>query len=922
MPIVKWLFGAAMFASFSAHGAVSVFGGPIEDNPLVGITDAQILDTADGPMLFVTTRGDGWVTAFDLGNDAGDSVEVGAWAIDASYLQLETTDIAIRATGANTFELLLAGLDDNDLQGIALSPDGTTSPFDTATDWSASGMDAADISTIALWNGASNGLVALNDGGLAQLTFNANGSLSYQNISVPSTLSGAVATHIETTTHNGDTIALVSYGASDIVSLFRDDGSGDLIHQHDLTNDNGLWVNDPGAITFVNGIDGGLYVVVASSGSGTLSVLEVSTNGEEMRVVDHLFDTLDTRFEAASHVTTITMNGMDYVLAAGADDGISLYVMLSEGRLQHVETIAGSNDSPLNGITGIIATETTNGARIFVTTQGAPYLVEYEVTLNDTGQVRNGTGGNDTIAGQADDDVLLGGDGNDSLRGNNGEDTIMDGDGLDTMSGANGADLFILVKDEYTDIITDFDPSEDVIDLSALSLIGGLNNLQITSYTWGAELQFFDSVLDVHSADGTALGADDFTHLNVIVGNRMGVDPSLYDMSLYDPVPPTVLELPPTVLPGPAPDPLQRLGTPNMTPSSGSNVTNGTPAPDNITSYDANDTIFGLSGDDTIAAGSGHDQISGDGGGDILDGQGGNDHIFGGIGFDTLHGGSGNDVLFGEDHADTLYGDNGSDQLIGGAGYDWLFGGNGDDFLWAGTTADRLYGGDGDDYMDAGSNYGITVDGLWGGAGNDTMFGSAGYDLLVGGDGDDIMDGGHQADNVYGDDGNDTLYGDKGLDRLFGGTGNDLLSGGEGNDGHFGGDGNDIAWGGTGDDRFFGGSGNDMLLGEDGADTLYGGSGFDTIVGGADADILAGNFNADRFVFEDNHGHDIILDFDANNTLERIDFALVSQIANYADVLNAMTQIGSDVIIITGSNSSVLLENVDITLLDAGDFLF
>lgn len=911
-----------MFASFAEFGAISVFGGPIADNPLVGITDAQILDTADGPILFVTTRGDGWLTAFDLGNGAGDVVEIGAWAIGANYLQLETTDLAIFETGANTFDLILAGLDDTDVQGVTLFPNGTTSPFDTATDWSAAGLDAADISTIALWYGTSDGVIALRSGGVAQVTFNANGTLNYQNISVPSALSGAVATHIETTRHNGETIAIVSYGTSDTVSLFQTDSGGDLVHQFDLTNANGLWVNDPGAMTFANGTDGGLFVVLASSGSGTLSVLEIATNGEEMRVVDHLFDTLDTRFEAASHVTTVTMNGVDYVLAAGADDGISLFAMLSDGRLQHVETIEGSLASPLQGITGITATQTSDGARIFVTTQGAPYVVEYDITLDDIGKVKTGTSGNDTITGQANDDILMGGDGDDSLIGWNGDDTLIDGDGLDTMRGANGADLFILVKDEYTDVITDFNPNEDVIDLSALSLIGGLNNLHVTSFTWGAEVQFFDSVLDVHSADGTALGADDFTHLNVIIGNRMGVDPSLYDLSLYDPVPPTVLQLPPTGLPGPAPDPLQRLGTPNMGPSTSGTVTNGTMAPDNITATSGNDKVFGLSGGDTIAGGSGNDQLSGDGGGDILDGQAGNDQLFGGIGFDTLHGGTGHDILFGEDHADTLYGNDGADQLIGGAGYDWLYGGNGDDFLWAGTTADRLYGGDGDDYMDAGSNYGITVDGLWGGAGNDTMFGSAGYDLLVGGDGNDIMNGGHQADNVYGDDGDDILFGDKGLDRLFGGAGNDLLSGGEGNDGHFGGDGNDTAWGGTGDDRFFGGSGNDMLLGEDGDDTLYGGSGFDTVVGGAGDDILAGNFNADRFVFKDDHGHDVILDFDANNTLERIDFAFHEQIVNYADVLNAMSQTGDDVIIITGANSSVLLESVDINLLDEGDFLF
>lgn len=339
--------------------------------------------------------------------------------------------------------------------------------------------------------------------------------------------------------------------------------------------------------------------------------------------------------------------------------------------------------------------------------------------------------------------------------------------------------------------------------------------------------------------------------------------------------------------------------------------------PDTGTS--GNDQINGTEWNDLMRGRAGHDSISG------FDGS---DTLFGGFGFDTLNGGSGNDTLDGEANSDRLYGGDGNDRLVGDQGYDNLYGDAGNDTLLGGTEADRLYGGTGDDLLRAGTNFGLTVDGLFGEDGNDTMFGDGGFDFLDGGAGNDVMDGGAQADNLYGRAGDDILIGGDGLDRLFGGADNDHASGGEGNDGLFGEQGDDTLNGNAGNDRFFGGTGNDLIDGGDDNDTINGGAGFDTITGGTGDDLMFGRFNADTFVFVDGHGNDTVGDFNALNNFERIDLTGISTINSLADLnlgstsSGAATQVGANVLIDTGGGNLITLNSVNLSDLDASDFIF
>ncbi|GGX70322.1 hypothetical protein GCM10007385_44160 [Tateyamaria omphalii] len=910
-----------MSVTFTTYGAVTVSNG----EALVGVMDLELVETAQGAFLFTATRGDGWLTAFDLGTNAGDTRETGSWSIPAQYLQLESTDIEVRATGGNGYDLFLAGLDSTALRGVDVTVGQGNTQLRGGFDSSSSGFDAGNIAEMALLGGGGSAFAALRSGGLAQITFTPDGDMQTRSIAQGGPMSRETATDIVTTTHNGQTFAVVSYGSEDTLSLFRTSGTGTMQHVVDIDASDGFWGDRPGEMVVVQGTDGGLYIVVTSSGSSTLTVLAIDPDGGGMEVVDHIIDSQNTRFDDASYITSVMVNGQTFVLAAGTDSGLSLFALMAGGRLQHVETVAGTVDAPLRGISGLTATATDTGARIFVTTQAAPYLVEFSFHLDNPGLTRHvaDTGGG--VAGGHGDDYLNGGTGDDVLTGNAGDDVLFDGAGADTLSGGAGADLFILADDADTDVILDFQRGVDRIDISAIGLVGGIDNLLVLSRSWGAELRYGTAVIEVRSADGSSLTAGDFGAGTIIADGRPSVDPDDYTgegPAPPDPDPDPNPGLPVTRRAGPQPDAPDVLQQPEFDMPSNPQANRGSAANDMLEFGTGNDIVFGNSGNDTIMAGDGRDSVSGDGGQDWIDGGTSNDLIFGGAGFDTLFGDTGNDTLVGGAHADSLFGGRGRDILIGGDGYDQLFGGSGNDRMWSGATADRLYGGDGDDWMSAGINFGLTTDGLWGEAGNDTMFGDAGFDFLDGGDGMDLMDGGAQADNLYGGADNDTLFGGQGLDRLFGGTGDDQLLGGTENDGHFGEAGNDTAWGGSGNDRFFGGTGDDILMGEGDQDTLYGGAGFDTIVGGAGNDLLFGNFNADRFVFEAGHGHDTIGDFNAANSLELMDFSDFDGLNSVSDVLSNAVQVGRDIVLTTSATSSIRLINVSLSDLGADDFIF
>ncbi|ODA66714.1 Serralysin precursor [Methyloligella halotolerans] len=101
----------------------------------------------------------------------------------------------------------------------------------------------------------------------------------------------------------------------------------------------------------------------------------------------------------------------------------------------------------------------------------------------DRGDDLRGGAGNDVLNANRGSDILWGGDGNDLLAGGQGKDTLHGGNGddilnggahRDVMTGGAGADQFQFRSVNHSglgadrDVITDFTPGEDLIDLSEI----------------------------------------------------------------------------------------------------------------------------------------------------------------------------------------------------------------------------------------------------------------------------------------------------------------------------------------------------------------------------------------------------------------------------------------------------------------------
>jgi Tol biopolymer transport system component len=81
----------------------------------------------------------------------------------------------------------------------------------------------------------------------------------------------------------------------------------------------------------------------------------------------------------------------------------------------------------------------------------------------------DGGKGRDLMVGNGGRDLLIGGAGNDWMHGGGGDDILVGGTGNDTLTGGRGSDLFVFkTLRDRVDTIKDFNPTEDLIDLSKL----------------------------------------------------------------------------------------------------------------------------------------------------------------------------------------------------------------------------------------------------------------------------------------------------------------------------------------------------------------------------------------------------------------------------------------------------------------------
>lgn len=93
----------------------------------------------------------------------------------------------------------------------------------------------------------------------------------------------------------------------------------------------------------------------------------------------------------------------------------------------------------------------------------------------DGNDILNGDNSSDILYGGSNNDLLNGDNGDDQLFGGNDNDWLIGGNGKDTLNGGSGNDIFDFnflsemgVNNASRDVITDFNPASDKIDLFGL----------------------------------------------------------------------------------------------------------------------------------------------------------------------------------------------------------------------------------------------------------------------------------------------------------------------------------------------------------------------------------------------------------------------------------------------------------------------
>jgi Ca2+-binding RTX toxin-like protein len=822
-----------------------------------GINDMELVERGGRLMLYTATRGGGGLLALEVGATLTltdqESLAPGVTLPAPARLEIMTI--------AGVPRLVVTGGNTGGVQTHVLEASGNLAPAQTL----AGGLVGAISAQAVVDVGGATYLYLARSGESTIHAFQVGptGALTPAGTRVlDDSLPGIDITSLSSVTVAGQTYLVSLSLEADVIRTFALGPGGSIGVPQSLGVPQGLGVADPAAVRAVE-IGGTSFLVMAATGSSSISVIEVASGGA-MRTADHVIDSLDTRFANVEALATVTHGDRVFVIAGGGDGGLALMTLMPDGRLLLVGSQLDLPGLTLDNITAITARMEGDRIAVFVAGEGAG-ITRLEIDIGPLAPIRRAGLEETVLTGTAAGDFLIGQDGSEAISGAGGADILADGGGRDTLSGGTGADLFVLGADGETDVISDFQVGVDRINLSAWGRIYALEALSITTTATGARIAYGDEVLEISTANAQPILPADL-RLTDFIG-------------LWH-------SLPPTTMGGGIAGTLQA------------------------------DFLVGTSGNDVFIISDGKDTLDGGAGFDVLDlsavaaaqrvnladarfnaGQA-VDQLY--LSIEGITGTRFGDILTGNALANRLDGGDGGDRLFGGAGDDSLYGSLGNDILIGGPGGDLIDGGSGSDrasYSEAtagvladlalpGLNQGeaagdlyIGVEGLEGSNHADTLRGDALDNTILAQSGNDRIEGRAGNDGLFGGIGNDTLFGGAGADVLDGDAGVNIASYADSSialridladtsrstgdaqgdryrdiqgfeatafgDSVFGGTGNDQVWGLGGNDRLDGLGGADWLSGGGGADVLFGGEGSDTLLGGSGADRIEGGGGVD-----------------------------------------------------------------------------
>ncbi len=489
-----------------------------------GIGDTALKTLNGNTYLYTVTGQGGGVAVWRLVDGALPQL------IDTEYYSGTITFLVGRSgtpvTLAGTEQLVLDVNTAMGLVGYDVNADGTIGSLKETGTLNGGG----DISAIVQVSFGSLDVVAVaheDTGNIGTYYVNSDGSLS---------LAGLITGEADTmqTLRAGSELFLISGDAvTNSVATFRIDSDTATLTEIDNSSALGtLGVSTPTAVETVEAY-GKSWVVVAGSGSNSLSVLQLNSDGS-LKATDHVLDTLHTRFESVQDLAVVDVNGQVFVVAGGGDDGVSLFTLTPEGQLVHLDSFADTVASGLQNVESLSVAHVGDELQILVTSQQDAGVTVLSVPVDDLGMVRKGFG---TVNGTASNDILSGSILDTTLSGGAGADILIAGAGATTMSGGAGADIFVMQSGSGLSTITDFQAGVDRLDMFDYLMLRSPQQLTFTSTVDGAQIEYRGEIVQVHSASGGALTSTDIfgagfggpDHIPVDFGDFGGLTPGSSD---------------------------------------------------------------------------------------------------------------------------------------------------------------------------------------------------------------------------------------------------------------------------------------------------------------------------------------------------------------------------------------------------------
>lgn len=839
------------------------------DQQMPRISDLEIRDPelGPGPVLYATTRYGGAVTAWSM-------ADTGLTRIDSAA----HTRVDLPGAVAGLGFLTLPGGGLGVLSGggvggaMVLHPIVTDGSFGLPGNLGTFPTFAGDLIHTVTVNLAAGAQVIYGgiagSSGIGRLGFSAAGTLSGQTLIADTALTHADRVTALTQAQVAGQTYLFSASTIDPgITVWTVSATGGLSVASNLGVGQGLWAAAPTAME-VAVIGGKSFLILAAAGSASLSVMQIMADGG-LQQTDHVLDDLGSRFAGVTALATVSLAGQSYVVAGGADDGISLFQLLPDGRLLALAHLADSQSMGLADVSAISLQARAGGLDIFVASASEAGLTRLRVELGSAGILSHADPAGGALAGSAGSDMLWGDAAADQITGGAGDDVLIDGAGADTLTGGTGADIFVLSADGELDRVLDFTPGQDRLDLSGWGYVRNLGQLSMVATATGMRITYGDEILDLRSASGSPISPAQLNFDMLVAQTRL---------------PPVLSNTPGVYQSGT--DIIGTIASERLVATAQGNQLFGN---------GGHDTLFGGAGRDRLFGGSGNDRLSGDGGDDLLAGALGNDLIWGGVGSDrvtyglastavTATAGSGNitmvsaegrdvisddveyfvftdrtltyaqaallvrgaidgtaagDVLTGTTRAELIRGLGGGDWLTPGRGNDTIDGGAGTDMI---SFSDQSRGGSID--LAAGlALFGTETDRLisienvtassyadviTGSVGANRLRGMGDYDWVIGSGGGDTIEGGSGQDMISYQNATAGVMVD--LGQRKGLAGQALGDTYDGIERASGSSYADVFYGDAAENDFRGFAGNDVFYGSVGGRERYdGGAGIDTI---------------------------------------------------------------------------------------------